>query len=97
MQVTVIDKQTMIDIPMQEYGAIDKLFIMAQALNKSITADLMPGELLIIPVVQLNAKEASISYLLKKAINVVASGELKPGINRRGIGYMKIGATFIVS
>lgn len=97
MQVTVQHNQTMVDIPLQEYGALDKLFVMAQGIGKSITADLIAGELIDIPVVDLNAKEKSISYLLKRIINVVASGFIDPTLNRRGIGYMKIQTSFIVS
>lgn len=95
MQVTVQHRQTMVDIPLQEYGTLDKLFTMAQSLGKSITDDLTAGDVLDIPVLVLTAKETAISYLLKRAMNIVASAidaTALPG----GIGYMKIGTSFKV-
>ncbi len=96
----VYNNQRLIDLCMQEYGDVEKLFEVAIATGKKITDELDGVENLQMPVLTFSNNSKSISQLLRKSFNNPASADdnevdiyLPPG----GIGYMKLENTFIVS
>jgi hypothetical protein len=87
--------QTLIDIAMQYCGDADKVAMQLSELNSiSLTADLQPGDAIIIPAVLIENK---------KNVEEFASKELEPASNDdnevkpEGIGYWKINLDFKVS
>lgn len=84
--------QNLLDMTVQYTGELSNLFLLAQLNGLSITADLTPGN---------NLNEVPVTD--KRVSNLFAKIEydcttfLRPDLNKRGIGYMKIGTSFIVS
>lgn len=96
----VFNNQRLIDLCMQEYGDVEKLFDVALLVEKGITDELAGVEELQMPVLSLSQGSKSVSLLLKQMFNNPASADdnatditLPPG----GIGFMQIENTFIVS
>jgi hypothetical protein len=90
--LTIKPNQNMLDMVVQHSGELANLFLLAQLNGVSITANLTPGNnLKPVPIT-----DKRVVSLFEK-IDYDCTTFIKPGINSRGIGYMKIGATFIVS
>lgn len=97
MRVTVLNRQTLLDIALQECGTFESALKVAERNGLNITDDLQPGQTLeILP-----------EDIEKKGIvNTLAAGGIKPATAisegdikaapYKGIGYMAIERDFIV-
>ena len=94
--MTVLDKQTMADITIQEYGKLDHLFDVALGVGKGITDVLEAGEVLVLPAITIDAAAARVVSVLQRSENKPANG-VDVINNNGGIGFMQIGNSFIVS
>ena len=90
--LTIKQNQNLLDMVVQHTGQLDNLFLLAQLNALSITGDLVAGhQLQEVPVTD------------KRVVNLFAKKEydcttfLKPVFTQGGIGFMKIGTSFIVS
>lgn len=92
-RITVRNKQSLLDIAIQEAGTIEAVFEIAAANNLSLTDQLSPGMALGIPSLAIIDREVQ-EYYKNKGIRP-ATGEYDPGL--KGIGYWKIGIDFKVS
>lgn len=84
--VNVIEHQTVSDLSLQEYGTISALVSLAMANGLSITADLSPGQAIILPILEVdkdvlrhykenNVKPAT-GYVAPELQEIVEDGEV---------------------
>lgn len=92
----VLNDQTMTDITIQEYGTLDKLFDLARGIGKGITDDLVPGEVLEVPVLVVTPGADKARRKLKLPENKPAS-RWDGSVRLTGIDFMQIENDFIVS
>lgn len=95
-RTTIIDRQNLFDIALQETGSIDTVFAIAVANGINITDEIPPGTELVIPEVEGNADV----YRYYRANNLrPASGSIQATEIEilEGIDYWYIEMDFIVS
>jgi hypothetical protein len=95
--IKVLYNQTLIDIAMEYYGDASYAMMLAVQLGRSITSDLVAGEILVIPTIDITTKEKSIAYVMQKKMHIPASNDAVVTQGQGGIGFMQIGNDFIVS
>lgn len=95
-KVPVYNMQTWYDIALLYTGTIENSFAIAFANNRSITDDLVAGELVIIPDALVLAKK-EMAYFDARTI-IPATGFIKQTVvvADDGIGDMAIGINFII-
>ncbi len=95
MQKTIFHNQSLLDFAIQNTGDIESLFDFASENNLSITDSLSPGEKLIVP--DNTKKDVDIlNYYTDKEILPATAIKYIQDETEIGIGFMKIGSTFIV-
>lgn len=72
MQKTVLHNQSLLDVALQYCGTINAVFDIAILNNKSITAPLIPGEVLQIPEKDYGNSEIVEYYQFKKVVPATA-------------------------
>ena len=95
MTTIVLNKQTLLDVALQEYGTIEAVFALAIANGLSITTDALVGTTLDIPIAK---KEQEIlayykKYTIEPSTGITNTTDIE---ELKGIGSMAIGTTFIV-
>ena len=89
----VIDRQSLLDIALQEYGNVQAAFDLAMANGLDITNELMPGQELIL----LTSKDTDNEILNLYKTKDIRPVTLTPGINSgntaTGIGIMQLEKT----
>ncbi|WP_329804639.1 hypothetical protein [Flavobacterium facile] len=96
--MTVIEKQSLIDIAIQEHGTCLACFDVALVNGVSITDELMPGQKLDIKLSEHNNPDLT-RYFKNKSQKIATylSAELIDVLNESGLGYMQIENNFKVS
>lgn len=96
--VTVLDRQTLIDIAAQELGDLERVYEIAQLNNLDLTADLITGSDIQVP--DADTSKRNIIKLFADKANAPASAEdnniLEGGEENEGIDYWIIENDFIV-
>lgn len=98
MQITVLNNQTLLDIAIRHCGTVEAVADIAILNNVSITADLVPGQL-----IELLKKD----YGNQEVINYFSTNKVEPATalteehetlteGDSGIGFWEIGNNFIV-
>lgn len=95
MQKTIYHNQSLLDFAIQHTGDIESLFDFAKENNLCITDSLTAGEQLIVP--DTTSKDIDIlNYYTNKKILPASAIKILQEETGKGIGYMKVGSTFIV-
>jgi len=96
-QITVLAKQSLLDIAIQTRGTISAAFELALLNKVSVTDVIEVGTVLNYDVTTENTD--ILGYYTKKNIKPATALSAEDLLNekQRGIGYMQIGKTFIVS
>ena len=99
MTVLVINGQSLFDIAVQEFGSVLSVFEIAFANNLSVTDELKGGQVLTLPDSAFTNNDIANYFKGNKrniatGLTIEHDGIVAP---RRGIGYMQIGTSFIVS
>jgi hypothetical protein len=98
MKIVTLNNQTLLDIAIQEYGTIESIFELAMANDLSIHTSAVAGAVYQIPQVKNNTEV--LNYYKNQQIKPstkITSAHKDAIVTPSGIGYMAIGATFIVS
>lgn len=96
MNIIVKDRQTIPDIALMASGSMEAAMEIAIANGRSITDDLDDGEVLVVPSVK--NERVAYRYSLKKIVPATAITDAeKSECPYEGIGYMTIGADFVVA
>lgn len=95
-EVIVLAGQCIIDIAIQELGDASRAFELCKLNNKSITASLLPGEIIMVPEVALDKKP--VVKVFTDPANKPASSvtDAEGNLSEEGIDYWTIEDDFIV-
>lgn len=97
MQVTVLNNQTLQDIAIRYCGTIAAVIDIALLNNISITQELDPGQILIIPIKDYGFQEIVNYFILESKEPATSLAEENIISIESGIGYMQIENNFKVS
>lgn len=98
MEITVLHNQSILDISIMHTGTVENAFRIAKANNIPLSEKLESGTSLLIPSDVLNDRDV-LNYYKSRTIQpaTALTEESEIVVEPRGIGYMEIGKTFIVS
>jgi hypothetical protein len=96
MQITVQNRQTLLDIALQELGSAEAVFELAVVNNCSITGDLDAGRVLDIPAVSQYVRRQIADYYRVNGINPATQLDDTMSFDE-GIGEWEIENDFTVS
>lgn len=96
MEITVLHKQSILDISIKYTGSVLNAFEIAVANGRSVSDELMPGESLEIPNTSIKDDDILMFYKAKKVNPATAELNLSTVEERKGIGAMKVGFNFKV-
>lgn len=95
MEVTVLNKQSLLDVALQHTGTVANAFDIAVANQISVSDFVEPGSVLIIPEVILNVEILNY-FKVKKLKPATAFIDGENITVKKGIGWMKVASTFKV-
>lgn len=95
-QITVIAKQSLLDIAIQGSGTIETVFDVATDNNLNITDTLTPGKMLNIPDAEDSDADIT-TYYTNKQLRPISEYEAYEYIFLEGIGYWYIQNDFVVT
>jgi hypothetical protein len=98
MQITALNNQSLLDVAIRHCGTVEAVVDIAILNNISITNDLVPGQLIALPVKDYGNQEVINYFSANKKDPATALTEEHIAITEgdSGIGIMAIGTTFIV-
>ncbi len=95
MKITVKDRQTMLDIALQQTGSLENAFDLSAKNGISLTDELKDGQIL--NAVNIDNEKVVRRYQVKSIIPATAIDNETKSVYPGGIGYMAIEINFIVS
>lgn len=93
--ITVLNRQSLLDIAIQHTGSVFSAFEIATANGLAVSETVEPGTILILPEIEKNTDILNY-YGAKKIQPATALQDLKIIEEKLGIGWMKVGNTFKV-
>lgn len=98
MQITALHNQTLLDVAIRHCGTVQAVVDIAILNNISITDDLIPGQIILIPSKDYGFQEVVNFFALNKIDPATALTENDEALTEgnSGIGFWEIGNNFIV-